>query len=132
MKRILLILLIGIPIFGFGQIDSIRTYHENGKLKSEGILKDGKQEGLWIRYFYNGNLSIKGNFKDNKQQGNWMSYYDNGQLYLDRIYKNGKLEGIWKSYYQNGQLNYQWNYKDGELISQKCWDEDGSKIECEE
>mgnify|MGYP006188358569 FL=1 len=60
-----------------------------------------------------------------------MSYYDNGQLYLDRIYKDGKLEGIWKSYYENGQLNYEWNYKEGKLISQKCWDENGNKIECE-
>ena len=127
MKKLLFILLLTIPFIGFGQVDTIKTYHENGKLKSEGILKDG----LWIRYFYNGNLSIKGNFKDNKQEGYWMSYYDNGQLYLDRIYKDGKLEGIWKSYYENGQLNYEWNYKEGELISQKCWDENGNKIECE-
>jgi len=108
-----------------------KEYYDNGQIKSVEYYKDGKKEGLWIRYFYNGNLSIKGNFKDNKQEGYWMSYYDNGQLYLDRIYKDGKLEGIWKSFYKNGQLNYEWNYKEGELISQKCWDENGNKIECE-
>jgi antitoxin component YwqK of YwqJK toxin-antitoxin module len=59
-----------------------------------------------------------------------MSYYENGQLYLDRTYKDGKLEGIWKSYYENGQLNYERNYKEGELISQKCWDENGNVKEC--
>ena len=107
-----------------------KEYYDNGQIKSVEYYKDGKKEGLWIRYFYNGNLSIKGNFKDNKQEGYWMSYYDNGQLYLDRIYKDGKLEGIWKSYYENGQLNYEWNYKEGELISQKCWNENGNKIEC--
>ena len=54
MKKILLILLIGIPIFGFGQVDSIRTYHENGKLKSKGVISDGKLEGLWKNYYEDG------------------------------------------------------------------------------
>jgi hypothetical protein len=30
----------------------------------------------------------------------------------------------------NGSLWYERNYKDGELISEKCWDEDGNNIEC--
>jgi antitoxin component YwqK of YwqJK toxin-antitoxin module len=106
-------------------------WYENGQLQEEGHYKEGKLEGLWRRYFDNGILSIKGNYKDDKQEGFWKSYYDNGQLYLDRIYKDGKLEGLWKSYYDNGQLKYEWNYKEGELISQKCWDEEGNEKECD-
>ena len=109
----------------------MKSYYENGQLQEEGHYKEGKYEGLWRRYFDNGILSIKGNYKDDKQDGFWKSYYDNGQLYLDRIYKDGKLEGFWKSYYDNGQLKYEWNYKEGELISQECWDEDGNEKECD-
>ena len=36
-----------------------------------------------------------------------------------------------KVFYENGQLEYEGNYKDGELISEKCWDENGKEIECE-
>ena len=115
-----------------GTKDGLSTeWYENGQLQEEGHYKEGKLEGLWRRYFDNGILSIKGNYKDDKQEGFWKSYYDNGQLYLDRIYKDGKLEGLWKSYYDNGQLKYDWNYKEGELISQKCWDEDGNEKECD-
>ena len=115
-----------------GTKDGLSTeWYENGQLQEEGHYKEGKYEGLWRRYFDNGILSIKGNYKDDKQEGFWKSYYDNGQLYLDRIYKDGKLEGLWKSYYDNGQLKYEWNYKEGELISQKCWDEEGNEKECD-
>jgi antitoxin component YwqK of YwqJK toxin-antitoxin module len=115
-----------------GTKDGLSTeWYENGQLQEEGHYKEGKLEGLWRRYFDNGILSIKGNYKDDKQEGFWKSYYDNGQLYLDRIYKDGKLEGLWKSYYDNGQLKYEWNYKEGELISQKCWDEEGNEKECD-
>ena len=115
-----------------GTKDGLSTeWYENGQLQEEGHYKEGKLEGLWRRYFDNGILSIKGNYKNDKQEGFWKSYYDNGQLYLDRIYKDGKLEGLWKSYYDNGQLKYEWNYKEGELISQKCWDEEGNEKECD-
>ena len=32
--------------------------------------------------------------------------------------------------YENGQKSYEVTYKDGELISEKCWDEDGNKRDC--
>ena len=41
-----------------------KTYHENGKLKSEGNLKDGKEEGLVKTYFENGQLKEELNFKN--------------------------------------------------------------------
>ena len=91
-----------------GTKDGLSTeWYENGQLQEEGHYKEGKYEGLWRRYFDNGILSIKGNYKDDKQ------------------------EGFWKSYYDNGQLKYEWNYKEGELISQKCWDEEGNEKECD-
>jgi len=106
------------------------SLYEGGEKKSEGNIKDGKGDGKWTLWYENGQKKSEGKFEDDKKDGLWKDYYENGQLYLDRIYKDGKLEGLWKSYYNNGQLKYEWNYKEGELISQKCWDEDGSVKEC--
>jgi len=34
-------------------------------------------------------------------------------------------------WYENGKKLKEETYKDGELISQKCWDEDGNEKECD-
>ena len=58
-------------------------------------------------------------------------YYDNGQLKKEGYYNDDKEEGLWKEYYDNGQLASYKSYKEGELISNKCWDEEGNEIDCE-
>ncbi len=39
------------------------TYWENGKKKTEGQFKDGKETGNWIYYFSNGKVSMQGNYE---------------------------------------------------------------------
>ena len=34
----------------------IETYYDNGQLKSRGLYKDGKQNGLWETWYENGQL----------------------------------------------------------------------------
>ena len=106
-------------------------YYENGQKKSEGKFEDDKKDGLWKDYYENGQLQEEGHYKEGKYEGLWRRYFDNGILSIKGNYKNDKQEGFWKSYYDNGQLKYEWNYKEGELISQKCWDEDGNEKECD-
>ena len=57
-------------------------------------------------------------------------YYENGQLRYETNYKDGIVDGLGKGWYENGQLKSEWSYKDGELISEKCWDEEGNEIDC--
>jgi len=45
-------------------------------------------------------------------------------------YKDGKLDGLHTLWYENGQKLGEGTIKDGELISSKCWDEDGNEKEC--
>ena len=33
-------------------------------------------------------------------------------------------------YYENGQKIFEATFKDGDLISEKCWDEDGNERVC--
>ena len=75
----------------------------------EGLSKGYFTDGIWYKNDgKDGQLSSKGNYKDDK------------------------MEGLWKWYYKNGQLKSEENYINGEIISKKCWDEDGNEIECEE
>ncbi len=71
----------------------------------QGSIKDGKQEGLWIRYYDNGQLVYKGHFKKSKRIGEWFFYYDNGQLRSKGNYnKYGYVEGEWVKYWKDGTL----------------------------
>ena len=54
---------------------------------------------------------------------------------FDFFKKNKNIEndnGLNETYYYNGQLKSESNIKDDQLISMKCWDEDGNEIDCEE
>ena len=96
-----------------------------------GEVKDGKVSGLWTKWYENGQKESEETFKDGKRDGLGTWWYENGQKKSEGKFEDDKKDGLWKSYYDNGQLKYEWNYKEGELISQKCWDEDGNEKECE-
>ena len=105
MKRLLLILLC-LPMIGFGQTEYKKIYYEKyGTLKSEGNYIDGNEEGFF-RYYYN-----------------------NGTLDCVANWKNGTLDGLRQRWHQNGQLRVEENYKDGKLISGKYWDREGNETE---
>jgi antitoxin component YwqK of YwqJK toxin-antitoxin module len=96
-----------------------------------GEVKDGKVSGLGTKWYENGQKESEETFKDGKRDGLGTWWYENGQKKSEGKFEDDKKDGLWKSYYDNGQLKYEWNYKEGELISQKCWDEDGNEKECE-
>ena len=45
------------------------TLYENGQLKQEFIIKDGKRNGPYKFYYKNGQLKEEGIFQDNKVEG---------------------------------------------------------------
>jgi len=54
----------------------------------------------------------------------------NGQKSIEETFKDGKLNGLGTEWYENGQKKYEATFKGGEIISEKCWDEDGYEREC--
>ena len=84
-----------------------------------GSIKNGEEEGAWIRYRDNGQLYSKGNYKNGKKEGAWISYFSNGQLMRKGNYKNGKEDGAWVEYEKDGTLDREYSgiYKNGEKIS---------------
>jgi len=132
-----------------------REYYENGKLKSESNFVKGKKEGLCKEWWKTGNLWTEGMYKndkanglmkwhnqegilvaegnmtDNKRDGRWkICDFQIISNCIEANFKNEKKVGIWKILHDNGELSKEQNWNDGKMISEKCWDESGNKIEC--
>ena len=70
-----------------------KLYYPNGKISSEGTIKDGKPDGYWKNYYEDGKLKSEGNRKDFKLDSLWKFYNEKGLLYLIYTYKEGKKTG---------------------------------------
>ena len=109
--------------------------YQNGQLKSEISYKDGKYDGLSKIWYENGQLEIESNWTNHKKNGLSKTWYENGQLKskikIETNSKGNYIYGLSKSWYENGQLRSEEKITEGELISRKCWDENGKEIECE-
>ena len=70
----------------------VKSYYDNGSLREEVTLKDGKQDGIS------------------------KSYYPNGKVENERYYKNCVPDGISKNYNENGKFLSEHHYKNGKMI----------------
>ncbi len=95
-----------------------KTYYVNGQIKSEGNRKDFLLDSLWVFYDEQGNITKKINYKKDKKNG----YYQQFKLVKDSIehnimisqelYLNDLKQGTSYYYYDNGKVHYQINYQD--------------------
>ena len=86
-----------------GQVSS---FYENGSIKSEWTLKNGRLDGLY-------NL-----------------WYKSGKKWFQKNYKDGELDGLSIFWDREEFLDTEKTYRDGELILQRCFDVDGNECEC--
>ena len=73
-------------------------YHPNGKISSEGTMRDGKPDGYWKTYSEEGIIKSEGNRKNFELDSIWKFYDETGKLILDIHYRNGKKNGIKTTY----------------------------------
>ncbi|MFK8163786.1 MAG: toxin-antitoxin system YwqK family antitoxin [Lewinella sp.] len=134
-----------------------REYHENGQIKSEGSYTEGLKEGLhreWgdneilllegyyakgkanglMKWFHErGHLAGEGNMVDGIRFGPWKicDIQENG-FCIDAHFKNGKRDGVWKIYHENARdrLWKEQTFKEDKMVSEKCWDENGERVDC--
>lgn len=99
-QSISLFLLISFPAFSQKQdVDPNgynKFYYENGKISSEGSMRNGKPDGYWKTYSPNGNIKSEGNRKDYLLDSLWKFYNENGKLVNETNYKEGKKDGLKK------------------------------------
>jgi len=131
------------------------SWYDNGQKWKEGTYKDGKQDGLWTGLYDNGQKEWEETYKDGLWDGLRTFWYDNGRKNFEETWKGGYLDGLFTGWNENGQKWKEGTYKDGkkdglftewykgqkwkeetyrddELISSKCWDEDGEEMECDD
>ena len=101
--------------------------NENGQKKYETNYKDGKRDGLFVRWYENGER-VEANYKDGKLDGLTTTWYENGQKAGERNYKDGKGDGLAVMWHKNGQKLRELNYKDGKKISEKYLNSKGEPL----
>lgn len=68
----------------------VKDCDDKGVLKSEGFMKNGFPDGLWIYYNRNGTLKSKGRYVNGIADSAWFRYYTDGSLKLmERISLRG-------------------------------------------
>jgi len=69
-----------------------KFYYPNGKLSSEGPMRDGKPDGYWKTYHTNGNIKSEGNRKDFQLDSTWKFYNDKGKITYEYTYKEQRKQ----------------------------------------
>ncbi len=107
--------------------------YDNGNISSEGLIKDGKFDGIWKGYYLNGDMESEtqhigeditllamydraGDLMVKDGNGQVISTYDSGNLSQQGEIVNGKRHGTWMTYYDDPAIkSTEINYKNGVL-----------------
>jgi len=86
-------------------------------------------DGEYIQRYPNGVVEMQGMMKDGKREGLWKSFYENGSPWSETTFKNGIKEGPTTTWYENEQKRYVGNYKnDVEIGKWTYWNEKGEVV----
>jgi len=75
-----------------------RFYYGDGKISSEGPMRDGKPDGYWKTYFVNGKIKSEGNRKNFELDSLWLFYDEAGNITKSINYQNDKKNGYYNVY----------------------------------
>jgi antitoxin component YwqK of YwqJK toxin-antitoxin module len=127
MKYILSIVCLFVGLLSNAQNKELKTYYDNGKLKSIYNYQDASNYTVQ-NFFENGNLSETGRFVNAKMDGVWVNYTENGQRAGEAFYSNGVKTGDWKVYDQTGSLKYKITYQNDRIVNAVSLDSNGQNL----
>lgn len=73
-------------------------YYPNGKVASEGLMKDGKPDGYWKTYYVTGTLKSEGNRRNSLLDSIWIFYTETADTMEIINYMLGKKSGYYYTY----------------------------------
>lgn len=85
-------------------------YHPNHQKYMEGEYKNNKRDGLWTSWYQNGNKWSEGIFKEGLDDGYRYIFHENGKKQIEGNYKDGKKVGVWKFYDDKGNFIKEENF----------------------
>jgi len=80
-------------------------YYPNGKVSSEGMMRDGKPDGYWKAYHVTGILKSEGNYINSLLDSTWVFYFQTGDTAEIINYRLGKKSGYRFQYETATQRN---------------------------
>ncbi len=89
--------------------ESIERY-PNGVIKIQGMMKDGKRDGLWKSFYDNGSPWSETTFSDGKKNGKTTTWYTNNNKRYEGYYTNDKESGLWTLWNEKGDVTNKKNY----------------------
>ena len=100
-KKVKIFILLLLPGFLFAQSPQNvnpngynKFYYDNGKVSSEGTMRDGKPDGYWKTYAETGKIKSEGNRKNYELDSVWKFYDGLGNLAFVFNYSQGKKNGL--------------------------------------
>ena len=122
MKKLLLItLLIGFAcgqqeqtndaiLSGSPELKEEIEHYENGIVKTQGNMLNGKREGLWISNFQDGKRWSESVYKNGLLNGVTTVFYPSGVMFYKGKFRENKRIGEWVFYAEDGKIDYKKDY----------------------
>lgn len=85
-------------------------YYKNGVIEMQGVMKEGKRDGLWKSYYEDGSPWSETTFLDGKKNGKTITWYDNEKKRYEGFYANDLESGKWTFWDENGKIQNTQNY----------------------
>ena len=102
-------------------------FYDNGKEKRQEVYTKGVIHGMLTEYYNDGFLKFEVEYHNGVRNGAFRSYYEDGQLRVEEEYINGKKEGRARKYSNRGKLAREAYFANAKLLGGVCISADGKK-----
>ncbi len=102
------------------------TFFDDGTEKSISTYNKGLQNEYYVEYHKNGKIKTQGWMKDGQQFGLWKDYYIDGTEEVRYFFHKGEYHGTMEGYHVEGTVSYRNEYDYGTLIKQTFYDANGN------
>jgi antitoxin component YwqK of YwqJK toxin-antitoxin module len=98
------------------ELQIIKTYYDNGNLKTIDQMTGNIRCGTSLSFYDNGILSEFNTYKDNKKNGTFIFYDKDGKIDKIGFHNNDKLEGGVTTFDKNGDTLFYRLFKNDDLV----------------
>ena len=127
MYRLIIILLLILTVDALAQLDSLISYHNNGKMESIVYFRDKVRDGDATFFWENGNVKKELSYANGRIEGLVRSYDENGVLREMFVIQNGRREGPTSLFDSTGSYIEDIYYEEGILVVDKIVLDSGPK-----
>jgi hypothetical protein len=94
------------------------SFNDQGYKVDEGLIVNGKPEGLWIEWYPNGQEKSSGPFVNGVMDGVFTVWHDNGKIFKTEEWVRGVPQGKWREWNTEGTLAKELVWENGHKTSE--------------